>query len=84
MTTEKFPWGEVVKVHTVGPHTITEYIVGPNWEDAGEVQFHTPGGSHDTLDEALLFCVTTAAGNSEWIYSAVHRLVYARAPGEED
>lgn len=52
---DKFPWGEVTAVHTVGPHRIIEYVVGPEWDNAGDTEFQGTGtGSWDTLDGALL------------------------------
>ena len=51
----KFPWGEVAKVHDIaGKYRITEYICGPAFEDAGQRQFHTLDCTFDTLEQALL------------------------------
>ncbi len=60
MNSIDFPWGTIVKEHTIGDHTIIEFIVGDTWEDAGAINFHTDtcnGASFDTLDEALLGCL---------------------------
>lgn len=51
---ENFPWGKVLKVHQIGTHTVTEYVVGPQWVDAGKIEFHTCDCSTDSLDTAIL------------------------------
>ena len=56
----KFPWGKVIKVHQVGDLApITEYIVGPGWEDSGKTNFSICTASlgtqyYDTFDDALI------------------------------
>lgn len=49
-----FPWGEVVEVHTIGPYEIVEYIVGPQWRDAGRTMFFTEYAIWPTLEGAML------------------------------
>lgn len=57
----KFPWGKVTEVHTIGPHEITEYVVGPEWVNAGDTEFLCRhGGTWDTLDQALIASVCHA------------------------
>ena len=57
--------GEVVKLHKIdGLPAIVEYKVGPEFENAGKVEFHVAGlnCSYDSLDEALLgLCVISTA-----------------------
>lgn len=65
MTTDKFPWGKVTKVHTIGTHHITEYVVGPLFENSGETQFSIEGESYDELDMAILGSLCRKAGESD-------------------
>lgn len=58
-----YPWGKVVKVHTIGTHTITEYIVGKAWHNAGGTEFGTVDTSFDTLDQAPLYSICHKAGD---------------------
>lgn len=51
---DKFPWGEVVKVHQIGDFDIIEYIVNSCFEDGGTIEFQTGEGSYPTLDLAII------------------------------
>lgn len=77
MTTD-FPWGEVVKLHKIdGLPVIVEYKVGPEFENAGKVEFHVAGlnCSYDSLDEALLGALCSKHGSEEALPYVV-KLVY--------
>jgi len=65
MASEPYPWGEVVKVHTIGTHTITEYIVGKAWHNGGNTEFGTGDTSFDTLDQALLYSLCDKTGDPD-------------------
>lgn len=64
-----FLWGEIVKHHTIGDHTVIEYVVGPDYSDTGDTQYHHPESScsFDTLDQALIhsICWKSEFGNYE-------------------
>lgn len=63
---KKFPWGKVTQVHDVGTHQITEYVVGPNWSDAGKTMFQTDNASWPTLEWALLDCICRSASPDDY------------------
>lgn len=77
---DKFPWGEVTAVHTIGPHRIIEYVVGPGWENAGSTEYQSAGsGSWDTLDGALLASICHAVHpNDDNLPDYVLRLIGKR------
>ena len=56
---DDFPWGRVVKKHSVGEYEVIEYISGPGWHDEGSTQFHAESTScsYESLEEALLDCI---------------------------
>ena len=58
MTNKEFPWGTVTQRHQIGEHCIVEYVVGPDWSDAGKTNFHVEAAnqSFDTLEQAMLGC----------------------------
>lgn len=54
-----FPWGTITKVHKIdGLPDITEYVVGPQWEDKGKTNFQVEANgvsmSFDKLDYAIM------------------------------
>ena len=57
---KQFPRGTVVRMHCIGTHEITEYVVGGDFKDAGKTEFGVARNgfkdwmSADTLDEAIL------------------------------
>jgi len=57
--------GELVFTHKIGLHVVREYVVGPTRENAGNVEFHTCGGSFDSLDKAILASICNKAGEAE-------------------
>lgn len=59
------PWGKVTATHKIGTHTITEYVVGPEWDNAGNIEFMTSGGLFDSLDVALLAAICEKAGDAD-------------------
>lgn len=71
MTNSYFPWGTVVKVHKLpGLCPITEYIVGPQWDDAGERHFQIVDDdsapcSYPSLDEALVAAICSKYDSHE-------------------
>lgn len=76
--TEDFPWGEIVKLHKIdGLPAIVEYKVGPEFENAGKIEFHVTGlnCSFDSLDEALLGALCGKHGSEEALPYAI-KLVY--------
>lgn len=66
---DKVSWGTVVKVHTIGTHEITEYVVGGGFKDAGKTEFGVARNgvndwlSADTLDEAILLALCLKYGD---------------------
>ena len=72
--TEKFPWGEVVKLHKIdGLPTVVEYKVGAAFDNPGAIQFNVSykdGSSwgYATLDEAILgaLCEKHKGGSALW------------------
>ena len=72
--TEKFPWGEVVKLHKIdGLPTVVEYKVGAAFDNPGAIQFNVSykdGSSwyYATLDEAILgaLCEKHRDKNALW------------------
>lgn len=55
----KFTWGDVKKIHHIGPYAVVEFAWGDTWDNAGEVAFHPyfngreTNTSYDSLDAAL-------------------------------
>lgn len=49
-----FPWGKIIKKHTIGSYEIIEYIVDDAFEDCGSISFHYNGNSYYTIEEAML------------------------------
>ena len=49
-----FPWGEVIKVHSIGEYTITEFKPDSVFNSANETEFSTGHAYYDTLDEAII------------------------------
>lgn len=64
-----FPWGTVVRMHCIGTHEITEYVVGGDFKDAGKTEFGVAKGSvrdwlsADSLDEAILLSLRLKYGD---------------------
>lgn len=65
MTRTKFPWGTVIKVHTIGTHEITEYEEGPEWGNPGTIEFSINGESFESLDMAILGAICRKAGEPD-------------------
>ena len=54
---KNFPWGEVKKIHKIeGLPDIIEYVVAPDFYEAGETGYHIEGAdvSFDSFDQALV------------------------------
>lgn len=66
MTTEDFPWGTIVKVHKIGPYSITEYVSGDAFPDAGQTFYQGPNGSFPTLEWAMLDVVCNSADHKDY------------------
>ena len=65
MDKNSFPWGKVTRVHSIGDHHITEYIVGPKWDNAGYTEYSVCESSFDTLDEALIYSICVGNGDQD-------------------
>ena len=71
MTKNDPSWGTVTKVHKIpGLAPITEYVVGPQWDDAGTTQYQiqTEGGftcSYPSFDEALVAAICSKYDSHE-------------------
>ena len=54
---KNFPWGEVKKIHKIeGLPDIIEYVVAPDFYEAGETGYHIEGAdvSFESLHQALM------------------------------
>jgi hypothetical protein len=46
----------------MGPHEVTEFVVGAGWDDAGKTQFQVEAsGTWDTLEQAMVASVCCVA-----------------------
>ena len=54
---KNFPWGEVKKIHKIeGLPDIIEYVVAPDFYEAGETGYHIEGAdvSFESLHQAIV------------------------------
>ena len=67
-----FPWGKIIKKHTIGSYEIIEYIVGDAFKDCGSISFHYNDTSYNTIEEAMLGIL---CGDDYNLFPCVYRLL---------
>jgi hypothetical protein len=79
----KTPFGDVIKTHTIGDYTILEHSFGPEQrvEYKGQTGFYVQGVSFDTLDQALLGAVCLKHTKNAAMFDKLFCDVAQRIPG---
>ena len=80
MSNEKIVCGNVIHTHVIGDHVITEYEVGPEYHDAGQIEFlcNATDSSSLSLEDALIDSICHKLSPDDYhLSSYVLKLIYA-------